>query len=165
MLSISFTLCCVGLVFSSPARGDVGHQRQMREHHIFRAKLQAHLANRFQERQRLDVAHRAADFHEHDVHADCYFAKRGLDFIGHVRNYLHRLAEIIATALFGDDGFVDAAGGPIMVARQMRGSETLVVAEIKIGFSAVVGNETPRRADKATSCQDRRSGTDRTSGG
>ena len=70
-----------------------------------------------------------------------YFAEGGLDFIGDVRNYLHRLAEVIAAALFGDDGFVDAAGGPVMVAREMRGGETLVVAEIEIGFGAVVGDE------------------------
>ena len=70
-----------------------------------------------------------------------HFAERGFDFVGDVRNHLHRLAQVIAAALFGDDRFVDAAGGPVVVARQMRGGEAFVVAEVEIGFRAIVGDE------------------------
>ena len=69
------------------------------------------------------------------------FAERGFDFVGDVRDHLNRLAEIIAAALFGDDRFVEAAGGPVVIARQMRGGEALVVAQVEIGFGAVVGDE------------------------
>ena len=55
----------------------------------------------------------------HHVHAVGNFAEGGFDFVGDVRNHLHGLAEVIAAALFGDDGFVDAAGGPVMVAREI----------------------------------------------
>ena len=154
-----------GLGLQLAGRGDERHQRQVREDHVFRAEFEAHLANRFQERQRFDVAHRAADFDEHHVHAVGHFAEGGLDFVGDVRNHLHGLAEIIAAALLGDDGFVDAAGGPVMVARQVRGGEALVVAEIEIGFRAVVGDKHFAVLIRATSCRDRRSGRDRTSGG
>ena len=130
-----------GLGLQLAGGGDERHQRQVREDDIFRAQFEAHLPNRFEERQRFDVAHRAADFDEHDVHAVGDFAERGLDFVGDVRDHLHRLAEIIAAALLGDDGFVDAAGGPVMVARQVRGGEALVMAEVEIGFRAVVGDE------------------------
>ena len=129
----------LGLQFAG--RGDERHQREVHEEHIFRAQLQAHLADRFQERQRFDVAHRAADFDDHHVHAVRHLAERGFDFIGDVRNHLHGLAEIIAAAFFGDDGFVDSAGGPVVVARQMRVGEALVVAQVEIGFRAVVGDK------------------------
>ena len=91
--------------------------------------------------KRFDVADRAADFDQDDVNAFGDFAECRFDFVGDVRNYLDGLAQIIAAALFGDDGFVEAAGGPVVVARQMRGSEALVVAEVEIGFGAVVGDE------------------------
>ena len=66
-ISRSFcTLCWVGLVFSSPA-GDQGHQREVDEGGVGRAHLQAHLAHRLEERQRLDVADRAADLDDRDV--------------------------------------------------------------------------------------------------
>ncbi len=58
-----------------------------------------------------------------------------------MRNHLHGLAEIIAAALLGEDGFVDAAGGPVVIARQLRVGEALVVAEIEIGLRAVIGDK------------------------
>ena len=117
MLSSSFTLCCVGLVFSSPAVGMNGHQREVHEDYIFGAQLEAHLADGFEEWKRFDVANGAADFDQDDVHAFGHFAEGGFDFVGDVRDDLHGFAEIIAAAFFGDDGFVEAAGGPVVVAR------------------------------------------------
>ncbi len=58
-----------------------------------------------------------------------------------MRNHLHGFAEIISPALFGDDLLVNAARGPIVVARKPGVREALVVAEVKIGFSAVVGDK------------------------
>ena len=76
-----------------------------------------------------------------DVHVLRDFFHRGLDFVGHVRNHLHGFAEIVAAALFGDDLLVDAAGGPVIVAGKFGVGEALVVAEVEIGFGAVVGDE------------------------
>ena len=56
-------------------------------------------------------------------------------------NDLHGLAQIVAAPLLGDDLFVDAAGGPVVVARQLGVGEALVVAEVEIGLGAVVGDE------------------------
>ncbi len=141
MLSISFTLCCVGLVFSSPAVAMNGTSVRCAKTTFSAPSSRRICRIASMKRKRFDIAHCAADFDEHDVDSVGYFAEGGFDFIGDVRDYLHRLAEIIAPALFGDDGFVDAAGGPIMVARKVRGSEALVMAEIEIGFGAVVGHE------------------------
>ena len=88
MLSISLTLCCVGLVFSSPAVGNIGHQRQMDENDVFGAQFQPHLADRFKKWERFDIAGRAADFHQDHVHVIGHFAERGFDLIGDMRNHL-----------------------------------------------------------------------------
>ena len=66
------------------------------------------------------------------------FANAVLDFVGDVRNDLHRFAEVIAAALLQDHAFVDLAAGQIVVARENAISEALVVAEIEIGLRAIV---------------------------
>src|SRR5271163_4093561 len=113
----------------------------MDENDIFGAQLEAHLADGFQKRQRLDIADRAADFDDDYVYIVGDFAKRGFDFVGHVRDHLDGLAEVISAALLGDDGFVDAAGGPVVVACEVRAGKALVVAQVEVGFSTVVGDE------------------------
>ena len=46
---------------------DVGHEREVDEHAVAAADVDRELADRLEERQRLDVAHRAADLGDHDV--------------------------------------------------------------------------------------------------
>ena len=69
------------------------------------------------------------------------FLMRGFDFVGDVRNHLDGLAEVIAAPLFGENGFVDAAGGPVVVAGKLGVREALVVAEVEVGLGAVFGHE------------------------
>ena len=69
MLRSAATECWVGLVFSSPRRRDVGHQRDVQEEAVVPADLVPHLADGLQEGQRLDVADRAADLGDDDVDA------------------------------------------------------------------------------------------------
>ena len=57
----SFTECWVGFVFSSPGRVDVRDERDVEVEHVLGADLAAELADRLEERQRLDVADGAAD--------------------------------------------------------------------------------------------------------
>ena len=61
-----------------------------------------------------------------------------LDFVGHVRNHLHGFAEVIAAAFLQDHVFVNLAAGQIVVAREDAIGEALVVAEIEIGFRAII---------------------------
>ena len=63
----SRTLCCVGFVFSSPADGDVRHERQVDVERVLAADVLAELADGLEERQALDVADRAADLDEQHV--------------------------------------------------------------------------------------------------
>ena len=120
---------------------DPGHQRHVHEDAVLAAHFVAHLADGFEKRQRFDIADRAADFADHHVHFAGQLLDGGLDFVGDVRNHLHGLAEIIAAPLALDDLFVDAAAGQVVGAGERGVGEALVVAEIEIGFGAVVGDE------------------------
>jgi len=56
-------------------------------------------------------------------------------------NHLNGFAEIVSSAFLGEDGFVDTAGGPVIVAREFDMRKALIVAEVEIGFGAVIGDE------------------------
>jgi hypothetical protein len=77
-----------------------------------RPDVLAHLADGLEERQRFDVADRPADLDDHDVRVAVAGDPRDalLDLVGDVRDDLDRAAEVVAAALLGDDGLVDAAG-------------------------------------------------------
>ncbi len=113
----------------------------MNKQSIFGAELEAHLADGFEEGEGLDVADGAADFDDDYVDTFGNFSDGGFDFVGDVGNDLDGFAEVIAAAFFGEDGFVDAAGGPVIVAGKLGVGEALVVAEVEIGFGAVFGDE------------------------
>ena len=124
------------------ARGrDVRDQRQVHVEHVVAPEFDAELADRLEERQRLDVAHRAADLDHADVGVAGAHADAVLDLVGDVRDDLHRRAEVVAAALLGDDALVDAPGGEVAVAAGGRAHEALVVAEVEVGLGAVVGDE------------------------
>ena len=63
---------------------------------------------------------------------------RFLNFVGDVRNHLHGFPEVIAAAFLEDHVFVNLAAGEIIVAREDAIGEALVMAEIEIGFGAVI---------------------------
>ena len=130
-----------GLGFQLAGRGDEGHEGDVHEQSIFEPELEAHLADGFEEGKGLDVADGAADFDDDHVHAFGDFFDGGFDFVGDVRDDLDGFSEVIAAALLGEDGFVDAAGGPVIVAGKFGVSEALVVAEVEVGFGAVFGDE------------------------
>ena len=102
--SSSFTECCVGLVFSSPADGMNGTSVRCTNIARSRPKLVAELADRFQERQALDVADGAADLHQHEILAAESACDEFLDRVGDVRDHLDGGAQIVAAALLGDHG-------------------------------------------------------------
>ena len=67
------------------------------------ADVERNLPDGFEERQPLDVAHRAAQFGDHDVDARLVQIEDGrLDFIGDVRDHLNRAAQVFAATFFFD---------------------------------------------------------------
>ncbi len=105
-----------------------------------RAELVADLSDRFEERQTLDIAHRAADLDQDEV-----FRRFGehefLDGVGDVRDHLHGGAEIFAAPFPADHARIDAAGGDVVALARIDAGEALVMAEIEVGLGPVVGHE------------------------
>ena len=106
---------------------------------VLLADVQGELADRFQERQAFDVAHRSADLgYDHvDVVAG-QLADRRLDLVRDVRNDLDRPAQKIAVTLFFNDGEIDFAGGIVAIPAQGRIGEAFVMSQVQVGFRAVV---------------------------
>ena len=122
--------------------GDPRDQREVDKDGVFAAQFLAHLADGFKKRQRFDVADGAADLDDGDVGAVGRDLAHGvLDFVGDVGNDLDGFAEVVAAPLLQDDLLVDAAGGEVVVARERRVGKALVVAEVEVGFRAVVGDK------------------------
>src|SRR5436309_2991430 len=117
------------------------HEREVDVKDVVLADVLLQLADRFQERQALDVADGPPDLDDDDVLAGADLADHGLDLVGDVRDHLHRPPEVVAAPLLRDDRVVDLARGDVVVARDAGGGEPLVVAEVEIRLAAVVGDE------------------------
>ena len=122
---------------------DVGHEREVDVHAVAPADVDRELPDRLEERQRLDVAHRAADLGDDDVDVARLAdeAHPLLDLVGDVRDDLDGGAQVVAPALAADDRVVDPAGRDVRRPRRVRVREALVVAEVEIGLGAVLGDE------------------------
>ena len=115
------------------------------------------LADRFQERQRLDIPGGSADFGNGNIGIRGIQGRdRPFDFIGDVGNNLNRPAKITAFAFAVDDIAVNAPGGVVTCLGTAYPGETFVMAEIKVGFGAVIGYVNLSRADTETWSRDRR---------
>src|SRR6185436_16941507 len=124
-----------------PRRGDVRNKRQVYVADVIATQFQPHLPDRLQERQRLDVAHRAADLDDRHLGFAGAALDEGLDLVGDVRNDLHRAAEVVAAALLLDHRLVDLAGGEVVGAAHLRALEALVMAQVQVGLGAVLRDE------------------------
>ena len=123
-------------------RADERHERDVDVAHVVAAGFLAELADRLEERQDLDVADRAADLGDDDV--DVVGGQPGdppLDLVGDVGDHLHGLAEVVTAPLGGEHGAVDRSRRGVGVARQVLVDEPLVVTEVEVGLTAVVGDE------------------------
>ena len=118
----------------------VGDEGQVNVDAVFPADIEGELADRLQKGESLDVADRAADFGDDDV--DVVGGQRAdacLDLVGDVGNDLDRLALVeLPLALLLDDGEVNLASGVVAVAGQGGVGEAFVVAQVEVGFRAVV---------------------------
>ncbi len=122
---------------------DEGDERDVEIEDILRAYLAPELADRLEERERLDVAHGAADLGDDDVGVarGCHAPHAVLDLVGDVRDHLHRRAEVLAFPLATDDGVPDRAGRVIRVSREVLVDEALVVADVEVGLGPVLRDE------------------------
>ncbi len=106
----------------------------------------AQLADRLEERQALDVAHRAADLDQQEIDVGAVLRlglgqDEFLDLVGDVGDHLDRGAQIVAAALLLQNGLVDAPGGDVVALGGRHAGKTLIVTEVEIGLGPVVGHE------------------------
>src|SRR6267143_301160 len=120
---------------------DEGHERQVDVAGVVGAELKAHLPYRFEERKRLDVPDRAADFDDRHFRFARAARDERLDLIGDMRDHLHGAAEVVAAALFSYHRVVDLASGEVVVPVHSGRLEALVVTQIEVGLGAVLGHE------------------------
>ena len=99
--------------------------------------LNRHLTNRFQEWQRLDITHRAANLNHGNFGFASAETNEQLNLVGDVRNHLYRAPEIITAAFFFNHAVVDLAGGEVVTLGHFAADKAFVVAKIEIGFGAV----------------------------
>ena len=154
----SLTECCVGFVFSSPAASMNGTSVTWTYDDVLGADLPPELADRLEERQRLDVADGAADLGDDDVGRRRLggAADARLDLVRDVRDHLHRRAEEVALALLAQDGVPDRAGAVARAAQEVLVDEALVVADVEVGLGAVLGDEDLAVLERAHRPRDRR---------
>ena len=128
-------------------RADVGHQGDVQEEAVVPADVVAHLTGRLEERQRLDVTHRAADLGDHHVDvltiggAAPHREDALLDLVGDVRDHLDGVTEVVAAALLRDHLGVDLPGGHVGDLAEVGVEEPLVVPDVEIRLGPVVGDE------------------------
>src|SRR5205085_3334890 len=126
--------------------GDVWDEREVYEDRAVQAVLPLfvpHLAYGFEERQRFDVADRAADLDDDNVRFVLLGdgAHGALYLVGDVRDDLNGFAEVVASALLLDDGEIYSSGRPVVRAREARVREALVVSEVEVCLRDVVCDE------------------------
>ena len=132
----------LGIVFAR--RTQIGHERQVNVEAVVPPEFRAHLPDGFEEGQALDVAHGAADFDDGDVRSRVFGLVRGeaqdgtLDFVSDVGDNLHGAAQVVTVPFLGDDLVVDGAGGGVVLLGKGGVQEAFVMAEIEVGFRAVV---------------------------
>ena len=120
---------------------DEGQKRQMHEDALAAGLFLAELADRLEEGQALDIAHRAADLAEHEIDLVLADGDEVLDLVGDVRNDLDGLAEVIAAALFLEHVGVDPPRGDRVGLARGHAGEAFVMAQIEVGLGAVIGDE------------------------
>ena len=128
-------------------RRQVRDQRHVQEEDVLPADVVTNLARRLEEGLRLDIADRPADLGDDHVRPPAVGVRLGhrqdatLDLVGDVRDDLDRVPEVLAAALLGDDRRIHLSGSDIRRPGQIAVQEALVVADVEVGFGAVLGDE------------------------
>ena len=121
---------------------DERHQGDVHVTHVVPAGIFAELSDRFEKWKDLDVTDGAADLGDDDIDIigrDPLYP--ALDLVGDVWDDLHGLAEIVATSFCCEDGLVDRACRGIRATGETLIDESLVVAEIEVSLTTIIGDE------------------------
>ena len=72
----------------------------MHENGTFTSHLHGKLTQSFQERERFDIAHGAAHFHDGDIMSRSTINHARFNFVSNVGNHLNSGAQVVAATLF-----------------------------------------------------------------
>src|SRR3954447_14332607 len=120
---------------------DERHQRQVDVERVVPSDVLPQLTNGLEIRLAPEVADRAADLDEDNVNPLRHGADRILDLVGDMRDHLHGPAEIFAPALLLDHRQIHLPGGPVVVPGRYLVGEPLVMSQVEVRLSPVVGDE------------------------
>ena len=128
------------LGFVLAACPQIGNERDMDEQRVAASHLSRHLPDRFQKRLSFDIADRAADLRDHNIRVGVLSdaIDEPFDFVCDVRDRLHGLAKIAALPFARKHIGVHLAGRQVGIAVQVLVDEPFVMAEVEIGFRAVL---------------------------
>src|SRR5262249_22188368 len=132
-----------GLRLQSPWGVDERHEGEVEVEHVGGPRLSPELADRLQERKRLDITDGAADLGDDHVAVGGLAGPADplLDLVRDVRDDLYRGTEILPAPLLADDGVPDRAGRVVRRCAQVLVEEALVMADIEVGLRAVLRDE------------------------
>ena len=123
--------------------GQIGNKRHMDEAALVHAELRLELTNGFKEGLGFDIADGAAylDYHNIGLKLLDRLADAELYFVRDMGNDLDGAALIAAPALAVEHGGIDLTRGGVVEPGEILVDEAFIVADIKVGLGAVVGNE------------------------
>src|SRR6187549_1347700 len=115
----------------------------MDEDRIIAPLFITHLTNRLHERQRLNIANRAADLNDENIGLMrvSYSTYGSLDLVGDMRDDLDRLTQVVAASFLFDHGKIDPAARPVVCLRKLGVGESLVMPEIEVGLGPIICHE------------------------
>ena len=130
-----------GLGLQFPGSWNIGQQRQVDVKATAPWRFLAKLADRLKKRQAFNVTHRATDFHQHKIMVIIAGADEIHDRIRHMGNDLHSCPQKITAPFLGDDVLVNPPRCDVVLLVGMTSGEAFVMAQIKIGFRAIIGHK------------------------
>ena len=139
--SLNCHLCRFRLKFITCMK--IWNQRNHDNTNVFTTNFVAELTDGFKERLGFNITNRATDFNNRDssfIGLEISM-EAGFDFVCHMRNDLNSSSSVITMTFFGKNRFIDFTCRDIGMLIEFFINETLVMSEIKVGFSAIIGNE------------------------
>ena len=130
----------LGLEFLGSA--EVRDECQMDCEAVLLGKFPLELTDSLHERLGFHITDSSSDFGDYHVIVPGFSQKEhpALDFVSDVGNNLDGLSEIGPFAFLADDRVVNLSCGDIVRLRSVHSKESLVMSEVKVGFSPVFGH-------------------------
>ena len=132
-----------GLGLQLLAGGNVWHQSDVDIRDVGRSDVLAELADGFEERQDLNVADRSPNLGDDHINIRVVTepANARLDLVRDMGNHLNGRSEEVATPFLLDYGQIYGPGGDVGVTPQVFAGKALVMTEVEVGLSPIIGDE------------------------